>query len=441
MRLHIYQSAYGDCLLLEGRSGDLVLCDGGLHTSMRMHVREALSALRDAGREIAYAYVSHIDQDHISGVLQLLEDEATWRAFDHHERRGDAVKRPTVPRPPVINGIFHNAFRDQVPGNTGSIRSLLAAGAASLLQTGVPALAHPAEEMEKIATSIPEALKVSQLAASDALDIPLNRPPGSTGPARLMFVGQGVQTFDVGSLRFTLIGPTEAELEKLRDGWQNWLKVEKNRTTVKSIRTEIKKRIDDFSAGALGETPFDLGSWNGIPDHEGVTVPNIASLMFMVQEKRKRLLLTGDSHQDFILAGLETAGFMPRGYVHLDVLKVQHHGALHNMDAGFARQVSADHYVFCGNGEYGNPEPEVIDLVYASRMGPAAVRALAPRARTPRTRPFHFWFSTDAGWEPASEKAAKSFGELKTHVAQLQAASGGRLQVHYNDAVSSVLEI
>lgn len=438
MRLHIYQSAYGDCLLLESGSGHLVLCDGGLHTAMRMHVRDALARLRTEGREIEYAYVSHIDQDHISGVLQLLEDEAEWRAFDFHERRGDTVKRPTVPRPPVIKGIFHNAFRDQVAGNTGSIRSLLAASAASLLQTGVPSLAHPAEEMEKIATSIPEALRVSQLAAGDALDIPLNQPPGSTGPAKLMFAGQGVQAFDVGSMRFTLIGPTEAELEKLRDGWQKWLQVEKNRTTVKNIRTEIKRRIDDFSAGALGETPFDLGSWNGIPDHEGVTVPNIASLMFMVQEKRKRLLLTGDSHQDFIVAGLQRTGFMPRGYVHLDVLKVQHHGALHNIDADFAQRVSADHYVFCGNGEYGNPEPEVIDLVYQSRMGGPAVRA---KSRKARNRPFHFWFSTEAGWEPASEKAAKNFRELKAHVQTLEAASGGLLQLHFNDAVSSVLEI
>lgn len=438
MRLHIYQSAQGDCLLLEAASGHLVLCDGGMAASMRLHVRAELEKLRLAGREIEFAYVSHIDQDHISGVLQLLEDEVRWRVFDHHERKGDPVKRPTVPRPPVIKGLFHNAFRDQVGQNTGDIRSLLAASAASLFAAGVPALLPLGDEMETIATSIPEALKVSRLAAPDALDIPINQPPGSTGPARLMFVGQGVQVFNVGSMRFTLIGPTQNELDKLREGWQNWLGEAKNQETVRSIRSELKRRIDDFSAGALAESPFDLARWNGIPDHKGVTVPNIASLMFMVEEKRKRLLLTGDSQQDFILQGLKTAGYLKRGYAHVDVLKVQHHGSENNLDADFARTVSADHYVFCGNGEHGNPERSVIDLVYQSRLGPVPVRARAPKSRN---RDFHFWFSTDTGWEPATEEAAEKFGELKAHVAQLQASSGGRLHVHYNNAVSTVLAI
>lgn len=438
MRLHIYQSAQGDCLLLEAGSGHLVLCDGGMATSMRQHVRAELGRLRQEGRQIEFVYVSHIDQDHISGVLQLLEDEVRWRVFDHHAGTADPVKRPTEPRPPVIKGIFHNAFRDQVGENTGEIRDLLAASASSLFAAGVPALLPIGDEMETIAVSIPEALKVSRLVAADALDIPLNQPPGSTGPARLMFLGQGVQRFQVGSMRFTLVGPSQDELEQLRDGWQNWLQVAKNQVTVRDIRSELKKRIDDFSAGTLGESPFDLGRWNGMPDHKGVTVPNIASLMFMVEEKRKRLLLTGDSQQDIILAGLTTAGYLKRGYLHLDVLKVQHHGSEHNLDAGFARTVSADHYVFCGNGEHGNPELSVIDLVYRSRLGAAAERARAPKARN---RDFHFWFSTDTGWAPATDEAVHNFGELKAHVADLQADSGGRLHVHYNNAVSTVLEI
>lgn len=439
MKLHIFQSGMGDCLLLEAESGHLVLCDGGMFTTMKAHVRAALSALRDENREIEYAYVSHIDQDHISGVLQLLEDEASWRVYDHHLAAGDtSVKKPRVPRPPVIRGIFHNAFRDQVSENTGAIRNLLAANASSLLAAGVPALNDVGLEMQGIATSIPEAIRVSRLVAEDALDIPLNRPPGSDGPAKLMFMGQGVQAFDVGSMRFTLVGPTEDELRKLRDGWQNWLREPANKKRVSEIRAEMKKRIEEFSAGATDESPFDLGKWNGIPDHKGVTTPNIASLMFMVEEDGKRLLLTGDSQQDFILAGLEKTGYLADGSVHLDVLKVQHHGSENNLDAGFAQKVSADHYVFCGNGEHGNPERSVVDLVYASRLGPEKVRASAPGAAD---RDFHFWFSTTSAWEPTTKEARHNFRELEQHVAALEQGSNGRLHVHWNDAVSTVLRI
>ena len=37
------------------------------------------------GATLELVYVSHIDNDHISGVLQLLEDEAEWRVFDLHQ--------------------------------------------------------------------------------------------------------------------------------------------------------------------------------------------------------------------------------------------------------------------------------------------------------------------------------------------------------------------
>ena len=91
MRLTIFESDQGDCLLLEGKSNHLVLCDGGMRRSMSEVVRQELSNL---GRAIDLVYVSHVDNDHISGVLQMLEDEALWRAFDHLTAKGETVKQP-----------------------------------------------------------------------------------------------------------------------------------------------------------------------------------------------------------------------------------------------------------------------------------------------------------------------------------------------------------
>jgi len=42
------------------------------------------------------------------------------------------------------------------------------------------------------------------------------------------------------------------------------------------------------------------------------------------------------------------------GNMHVDVLKVPHHGSDNNMAPIFFRRVTADHYVFSGNGEHGN---------------------------------------------------------------------------------------
>lgn len=436
MKLTIFESDMGDCLLLEAASGDLVLCDGGMKASLKAHVRAELSALRDVGRELALVYVSHIDNDHISGVLQLLEDEAEWRVFDLHQQNGNPIRKPKFPRPPVIRGILHNAFRDHVPANKKAIENLLVASAPSLYASAVPELIQAADEMQGIAAGIPEALKVSGLVGEDALDIPVNKPPGVAKAAKLLFAGQPGDAFNVGSMQFTLIGPTKQELTSLRKGWNTWLDEQPDR--VKEIRSELKKRIEDFSSGALTASPYDLRDWNGIPDVKGVTAPNVASLMFMVEENGKKLLLTGDGQQDFILAGLKRTGFLDDGFVHIDVLKVQHHGSENNMDQNFARTVSADHYVFCGNGSHGNPEIEVIDMVFASRLGKPSVRALAPAAQN---RDFHFWFSTTAEVAAEGLVSRETFANVEARVADLESQSGGQLHVHFNQGASTTLKI
>ena len=202
---------------------------------------------------------------------------------------------------------------------------------------------------------------------------------------------------------------------------------------VARLRREIKEKIEEF-----GTSGGVSGGWNGIPPYKGVTAPNVASLMFMVQEQDKRLLLTGDAQQDAILDGLETTGFLVNGAIHLDVLKVQHHGSEHNLDSNFAKHVSADHYVFCGNGENGNPEIAVIDAIYKSRLGKASARALDPTAQD---RKFKFWFSTTSAAQAPGSNERKSLARMEAHVAQLVQRSNGKLSTAFNKRASITLPL
>jgi hypothetical protein len=432
MKLRIFQSEKGDCLLLEGKTGGRILCDGGMAGSMRKVVRAELAKLRKKKAVIDAAYVSHIDQDHISGVLALLEDELEWRIFDHHKKNGHAgFKQPKVPRPPEIRTIWHNAFSAQLDGASGPVQDLLAAAAPALIATREPKLMNVGEELYDIATSIPEAIKVSRLAAPEMLGIPLNKIPGIARPTPLLRIRSTNKAFKIGSMKLTIVGPTKKELDALKAGWNTWLK--DNGDTVSKIDKELKKRMDEFSTALTVPAPIDLRDWNGIPDHKGVTAPNIASLMLMVEEDGKRLLLTGDSQQDFILAGLKATGFLASGHLHLDVHKVQHHGSENNLDADFARKVSADHYVFCGNGQHENPDLRVIQMVFDSRLGPPAKRALAPKAAG---RKFTMWFSTEG-----DGKADAHMAEIKKLVQKMVKSSGGKMAAKFNTGKSITLTI
>jgi hypothetical protein len=57
----------------------------------------------------------------------------------------------------------------------------------------------------------------------------------------------------------------------------------------------------------------------------------------------------------------------PSGTLHVNILKVPHHGSSNNVDDDFFERISADHYVFSGDGEHGNPERETLEMLFRAR--------------------------------------------------------------------------
>src|SRR4029453_2274998 len=43
------------------------------------------------------------------------------------------------------------------------------------------------------------------------------------------------------------------------------------------------------------------------------------------------------------------------------------HGSSNNLDLDFFERITADHYVFSGNGEHGNPERESLEMLLKAR--------------------------------------------------------------------------
>ena len=86
------------------------------------------------------------------------------------------------------------------------------------------------------------------------------------------------------------------------------------------------------------------------------------------------MLLTGDARGDKILEGLEAGRscWTKGGKLHVDVLKVPHHGSSNNLEHDFFERITADHYVFSGDGEHGNPERESMEMLFKRARQDAA---------------------------------------------------------------------
>lgn len=428
MKIRVFQSDKGDCLLLTSNAGThRVLVDGGMTTSYIKHVAPNLANVGGSKPTIDVAYVSHIDDDHIAGVLQLMNDLLDWRVFDFktkHKKSGDKPpKTPRNPRPPEVGKIWHNAFHELLKDNAGEIGDMLAASSAVLASSLRPKGKAIFQQHSELALSKKQALQLARRTGPDQLDIPVN----PEFKHKLMLLKGASPKLKVGTMEFVVLGPSEADLVKLRKEWNQWLRDNKEalaeiRRKARADEDRFKSDVDRLLAPLITETEsfvdFQLAQAKKLGDRGAVTTPNLASLMFLAREGKQTILLTGDGHANDIMKGLKASGLLDgAGMIHVDVLKVPHHGSEDNMTAAFAKAVTADDYIFCGNGFSTNPEVDVIDLLVKER------RKALP------AKPFTLWFnSTSALTQPHYRTHMK---KVEKAVAGHVSASGGQLRTQF----------
>jgi beta-lactamase superfamily II metal-dependent hydrolase len=414
MKIRVFQSDKGDCLLITSGDGKRILVDGGMSTSYNQHVAPALAQLQAAGEKLDVVYVSHIDQDHIAGVLKMTDDLVAWKIFDFQTQSGNThVTQPNVPRPPEFERVWNNAFHDQIDKNAGRIEEMLAARARALTLIPKEFAQRAAEEYAEIAQSKAEAVRLSRRLGAKQLKVPVN--PEFNG--RLMIVTDPPDPLKVGSLNFAVIGPFAEDLKNLRDEWNDWLRTQEAKDQLARIQSRNEADENKLNASNIQDPLAGLLALAGVlGNREEVTLPNLASLMFHLEETGgATVLLTGDGHWADILAGLESAGKMAAGDgLHVRVLKVQHHGSENNWHHDFGKRVTADHYIFCGNGAHENPDLRVVDAVLDSRFGPASKRSTNPETGNP----FKVWFNSASDIAEPAHKSHMKRIEQKLNAAE-----------------------
>lgn len=416
MKLRIYQSDKGDCLLVSGDRGGHILVDGGMRKAFQDHVRADLGKMAARKEALDLVYVSHIDQDHISGVLELLNNVMAWRVFGYRKKQGTNAKAPKFPKMPAIKEIWHNAFSDVLKENAGPVERLLAQSSLVLGLSSNAKLQTLALEHHEFAYSVAEAIQVSQRVSASQLKIPLNT---QFNGHLIMTRARAKREARIGKINVFVIGPLPSEVERVRAEWNAWLR--KNQDRIRKLKKEAE--ADARSIGNSADRIADLlaARVDELGNRDDVTAPNLASVMVLLEEGKKKVLLTGDGHWEDILKGLEHhKKFDARGKLHIDVLKIQHHGSEHNHKADMAERVTADNYVFCGNGKHNNPDTRVVKLVCESH------RKVRPKDT------FTLWFNCAPGLAPAG-KPRIYMKKVKKEVDSQIAASGGKIKAKYLD--------
>jgi len=339
LTLEALPARHGDCLLLHYGAADepkLVLIDGGPAQVWNDALKKRLDELRAAqaledheGLTIRLLMVSHIDDDHIRGILEMTDLLC--------ERRDDQK-----PLPYRIAELWHNSFDDIVGNNADRLHTASMAAVAGAATGGPFPHLNIERHAEAVISSVPQGRALRNNALKLSLDT--NRPTG--GAPLVVPRGRKLAVELDGGLTLRILGPNQQRLEDLQKEWDK-------------ILTE--KGLDQPDGQAAAAAFVDR------------SVFNLSSLVVLAQADGKRVLLTGDARGDDVLAYLREADILGNGTVHFDVLKLPHHGSTRNVAPEFFERITADHYVMSGDGRHGNPEIATIEMIREAR-GDAAYK-------------------------------------------------------------------
>jgi glyoxylase-like metal-dependent hydrolase (beta-lactamase superfamily II) len=308
-KLHAVQAAFGDCLILE--YGDaaqprFVLIDGGPAHTYQSHLKPVVQRLLSQRGQLELAVLSHVDNDHVIGLLDLF---------------GDLQAQAQAGRSRLaVRALWHNAFSQTIGRELDEtiLREV------PDLSAWAPDLADP---LDVVARGIAEGDHLQR--GATALGVPIN--PGFPGGVVVTEAGTAHSAQD---LSIHVLGPSQKALERLRKQWQAWLERPRDR---------------------------DLGPG------KDQSVPNLSSIMLLAETGGARTLLPGDGRADEIVDGLKASGAWQTGDTfHVDLLKLPHHGSARNATPGFFRAIQADRYLICADGTNGNPDPLTLDWLLAA---------------------------------------------------------------------------
>jgi ribonuclease BN (tRNA processing enzyme) len=323
------RAKYGDSILLHFGPDDkpqLVIIDGGPPGVWKDALQPRLDQLRkergldDADPlDIALLMVSHLDADHISGVIDLMKLL--------NQKRVDEEAPPYDVRKAWVN-----TFED-LTGEKAGGASFGAAEAAALAASPLGgALAETKSGIEL--ASVGQGRELRDLI--NAMTLKGNLPFNG-----LATVDSAHNPANIEGLKLTVVAPSQKNIDALQADWE------------KNVKTLLKKK-----------------KTAEVADYVDKSVYNLSSIVVLAEIDGKRILLTGDGRGDHTLDGLKAKKLLDaKGKIEVDVLKMPHHGSERDVKVDYFQAIHAKHYVISANGKFDNPDLPTLKMISDARKG------------------------------------------------------------------------
>ena len=109
--------------------------------------------------------------------------------------------------------------------------------------------------------------------------------------------------------------------------------------------------------------------------------------MFLAEIKNRKILFTGDGRGEDIIRVLSNNGMLDKdGRIHMELLKVPHHGSDMNASIEFFEIVDANYYVISANGRDDNPSLDTLRWIIETGKNSRIFRKIVFTNMTPNIK-------------------------------------------------------
>lgn len=316
MKLKVIPAGDGDCFLCELNNDGIpyrILIDGGVESTFAEQLRPLFD---DPAFEIDLVIVTHVDDDHIAGIIALLKDPT-------------ASKR--------IKSIWFNGYK-HFPAST-------------------PGQTFGVEQGDTLSKLI------------EGLQIPWNKPFG--GGAVALNPDGSPQLVSLGAnTTVTIVSPGTPELLRLKTRWEKEWKRIALRDAAKAAEAAAKAAARAARGTRQTFAPLDIDELADPALYtKDKSVTNASSIAFLLEADGKSIFFSADAIPETVCSAWEKGANAPR---EVDIFKVSHHGSLKNTNAQLLSLFPSTRYVISTSGEsHDHPDREsVARIIKHSRTSP-----------------------------------------------------------------------
>ena len=301
---------HGDCIVLSygDQAGHyrLVVDAGAEGAAARL--QSVLDAAPDVVCELFV--VSHVDDDHIGGVLALLEDKNLAGRFQD---------------------VWFNGRQHLEPPGSESLG----------FKQGI---------------QLQEALTALGISWNKAFDGGAVRMDDAGSPVRKVLPSGAV---------VTVLSPVVRDLTRLRTQWDRYLR----RKAEAERQVQQKPGPAPPGLESMGGAAFDIPAMAATKTPLDGSVKNASSIALLFEYGGKRVLLGADAHSTVLVASSQHLDATDR--TSLDVFKLPHHGSAKNVTERLMKTLSGSRYVVSTNGTH-HDHPDDVAIARVVNSNPSA---------------------------------------------------------------------